>query len=183
MQPIPTKAAARTMLDGLVVADDAPMTGYSRSRFPHWIIVSGMCTTRETVLMRDGTGVVVGADCYPTAGSWHSVYDDATLTDPTLVDIDHVVPLAEAWRSGAASWTTRQRQDFANDLTRPQLVAVSGSVNRAKGDQDPAQWLPPSRSYRCTYAKIWIAVKSAWKLTAQQTEKDTLHTLLNGCDG
>ncbi|QIS03603.1 DUF1524 domain-containing protein [Nocardia brasiliensis] len=178
---IPTKAAAQSMLDGITVAADGPMTGYSREKFPHWITVSGQCSTRETVLLRDGTGVKVGADCYPTAGSWHSAYDDVTVTDPGGVDIDHVVPLAEAWRSGAAAWTTQRRQDFANDLNHPQLIAVSASSNRSKGDQDPSQWIPPNTGYRCTYAKIWIASKSVWQLSAQQAEKNALQQLLNGC--
>ncbi|WP_280427914.1 HNH endonuclease family protein [Nocardia brasiliensis] len=178
---IPSKAAAQSMLDGIAVAPEGAMTGYSREKFPHWITVSGQCSTRETVLMRDGTGVRVGADCYPTAGSWYSPYDSVTVTDPGAVDIDHVVPLAEAWRSGASGWTTQRRQDFANDLNHPQLIAVSASSNRSKGDQDPSQWLPPTTGYHCTYAKIWIASKSAWQLSAQQAEKNALQQLLNGC--
>ena len=71
-----------------------------------------------------------------------SLYDGTTLDSPTKVDIDHVVPLANAWRSGASAWTTDKREDFANDLDRPQLVAVSPTSNRAKGDQDPSTWKP-----------------------------------------
>ncbi|MEV0033510.1 HNH endonuclease family protein [Nocardia sp. NPDC050793] len=178
---IPSKATAQSMLNGLTVAPEGSMSGYSRDLFPHWITISGNCNTRETVLMRDGTGVQVGGDCAPTAGSWYSPYDNTTLTSSSSVDIDHVVALAEAWRSGASSWTTQQRRDFANDLTNPQLIAVSASSNRSKGDQDPSQWLPTNASYRCTYTKMWIASKSAWQLSAQQTEKDTLQTQLNGC--
>ena len=80
--------------------------------------------------------------CAATSGSWYSPYDGATWTAASDVDIDHMVPLAEAWSSGASSWTTAQRQAFANDLTRPQLIAVTDNVNQSKGDQDPAKWLP-----------------------------------------
>ncbi len=91
------------------------------------------------------------------------------------------MPLAEAWRSGASSWTTGKRQQFANDLTRPQLIAVTDNVNQAKGDQDPSTWLPPVASYRCTYAKMWIAVKAYWRLALQPAEKTALQNSLSAC--
>lgn len=112
------------------------MDGYSREKFPHWIDQGDSCNTREVVLKRDGTGVQVGSDCYPTAGRWYSVYDATWVSDPGDVQIDHVVPLADAWRSGADQWTTSRRQDYANDLRDPQLIAVSGSSNEDKSDQD-----------------------------------------------
>jgi hypothetical protein len=92
-----------------------------------------------------------------------------------------VVPLAEAWRSGASAWTTRKRQSFANDLTRPQLIAVTDNVNQAKGDQDTSTWQPPLTSYRCTYSKMWIAVKYYWGLRLQSAEKTALQSMLNTC--
>ncbi|HEX9230882.1 MAG TPA: DUF1524 domain-containing protein, partial [Jatrophihabitantaceae bacterium] len=143
---IPSKSTAQSELNTLVVASEGSMTGYSRDLFTHWIIISGTCDTRETVLKRDGTNVVVGSNCYPTSGSWRSPYDGATWTSPSDVDIDHVVPLAEAWRSGASSWTTSKRQAFANDLSDPQLIAVTDNVNQSKGDQDPSTWKPPLSS-------------------------------------
>ena len=82
-----------------------------------------------------------------------------------------MVPLANAWRTGAADWTDAQRSDFANDLTRPQLLAVSLSTNRSKGDQDPSEWKPPRRSYWCVYAQRWVAVKDYWKLRVTAAEK------------
>ncbi|WP_280275162.1 HNH endonuclease family protein [Nocardia wallacei] len=178
---VPSPGEARAMLGGLVVAAEGGASGYSRQKFPHWSTTSGECTTRETVLRRDGSGVEVDALCRPTAGSWRSLYDDTTVTDPSKIDIDHVVPLAEAWRSGADTWSTEERERFANDLGHPQLVAVTAAVNRAKGDQDPAQWLPPSLTYRCTYVRMWIAVKAVWRLSVQQAEKDALVEVLDGC--
>jgi hypothetical protein len=83
--------------------------------------VSGACNTREQVLKRDGTGVVTDSSCAATSGTWYSPYDGATWHAASDVDIDHMVPLAEAWRSGAWAWTTAQRQAYANDLGGPEL--------------------------------------------------------------
>lgn len=135
---VPPKSQVQSELNSLTVQAEGSMTGYSRDKFPHWITISGSCNTRETVLKRDGTNVVVNSDCYPTSGSWWSHYDGITAYAASDIDIDHVVPLAEAWRSGASSWTTSRRQAFANDLDGPQLIAVTDDVNSAKGDRDPS---------------------------------------------
>ena len=126
------------------------------------------------VLKRGGQGVVATADCKITKGTWFSVYDGKTASDPQDIDIDHMVPLANAWRTGAASWTDEQRTAFANDLDRPQLIAVTMASNRSKGDQDPSEWMPPRRDYWCTYAQSWIAVKTYWKLSVTAAEKTAL---------
>ncbi|MBQ1042750.1 MULTISPECIES: HNH endonuclease family protein [unclassified Micromonospora] len=178
---IPSQATAQSQLNALTVAAQGSMAGYSRDLFPHWITITGACNTREQVLKRDGTSVVVNSSCAATSGRWYSPYDGATWYAASDVDIDHVVPLAEAWRSGANSWTTSRRQSFANDLTRPQLIAVTDNVNQAKGDQDPSTWQPPLTSYRCTYSKMWITVKYNWGLTLQSSEKSALQSMLNTC--
>ena len=178
---IPSKASAESMLARLTVAGQQTMSGYSRALFPHWQIVRGRCDTRETVLKRDGTAVVVSAACAATSGRWRSPYDGATWTAASDIDIDHVVPLAEAWRSGANTWSTGRRQVFANDLRRPQLIAVTDNVNQSKGDQDPSTWQPSQASYRCTYAKMWIAVKSYWTLRLQPAEKTALQAMVKTC--
>ncbi|MGC4807499.1 HNH endonuclease family protein [Micromonospora sp. DT233] len=178
---IPSKATAQSQLNALTVAAQGSSSGYSRDLFPHWITVSGSCNTREQVLKRDGTSVVTDSSCAATSGRWYSPYDGASWSAASDVDIDHVVPLAEAWRSGASSWTTSRRQSFANDLTRPQLIAVTDNVNQAKGDQDPSTWQPPLSSYRCAYSKMWITVKYNWGLTLQSSEKSALQTMLNTC--
>jgi Uncharacterized protein conserved in bacteria len=184
-QPVGDEAdpagTARAQLDTLSVAEWAPMTGYSRERFHHWQSQGNSCDTRDRVLQRDGQGVVTGDDCRITAGTWFSVYDGQTLTDPSDVDIDHMVPLANAWRTGAAEWTDDQRAEFANDLQRPQLLAVSSSSNRSKGDQDPSQWKPPRREYWCTYAQSWIEVKAYWRLSVTADEKAALAEMLGTC--
>lgn len=174
-------AAARSYLATVTPKTEGSTSGYSRDLFPHWSTVSGTCNTRETVLKRDGSGVVQDSACAAVSGSWYSEYDGATWTAASDVDIDHMVPLAEAWRSGASSWTTTKRQQFANDLTRPQLIAVTDNVNQAKGDLDPGKWLPPRTAYRCTYARMWVEVKQYWALSMDSTEKTALVNILNAC--
>src|SRR6476660_3015841 len=129
------KQQVTAQLNELTVRAAGSMSGYSRDRFPHWSNQGNGCDTRDVVLKRDGANVTVGAECKITSGKWYSYYDDKWFSDPGGLDIDHMVPLANAWRSGASTWTDQQRQQFANDLTRPQLLAVSANTNRAKGDQ------------------------------------------------
>jgi len=171
----------RQQLAQLTVAKAGSMRGYSRERFPHWRETGRNCNVRDEVLRRDGTGIKLSG-CNVVGGSWLSLYDNRTFTDPQSLDVDHMVPLANAWRSGAAGWTERQREDFANDLDRPQLRAVSQTANRAKGDQDPSQWKPPNRRYWCRYAQDWIVVKLHWRLTITSTEKAALTKMLETCE-
>ncbi|KAF1833185.1 hypothetical protein BDW02DRAFT_393288 [Decorospora gaudefroyi] len=178
---IPSKSSATTMLAGLKVAAQGSQTGYSRDLFPHWVTISGTCNTRETVLKRDGTNVVTNSACASTSGRWYSPFDGATWTLASDVDIDHLVPLSNAWKSGASAWTTSRRQIFANDLTNPQLIAVTDNVNQSKGDKGPEEWKPPLTSYYCTYSKMWIKVKSVYALTITSAEKSALSSMLATC--
>ncbi|MFJ4198775.1 HNH endonuclease family protein [Streptomyces sviceus] len=179
--PTPVSAAtARTYLASLTVATEN-RTGYSRDLFPTWITISGTCNTREYILKRDGTNVVTDSACASTSGSWYSPYDGATWTAASDLDIDHLVPLAEAWDSGASAWTTARRQSFANDVTRPQLLAVTDNVNQSKGDQDPATWMPSLTSYRCTYVRAWVQVKYYYGLSVDSAEKSALTNYLANC--
>ena len=177
---LPSKAVVQSELNALTVRAEGASAPYDRDLFPHWITVNG-CDTRETVLQRDGGDVEVGSDCYPTSGSWYSEFDGQTRTAPSDIDIDHIVALSEAWYSGASEWTTARRQDFANDLTGPQLIAVTSDVNVSKSDKDPAEWVPPLASKRCAYSKMWIHTKSRWGLTVDSAEKTALQGLLNTC--
>jgi Protein of unknown function (DUF1524) len=173
-------AVAQRQLNELALATAASMKGYSRDRFPHWRTAGSNCDVRDSVLRRDGTGVQVDG-CNVLSGRWLSVYDNKWYDSPSMIDVDHMVPLANAWRSGADRWTDKARGDFANDLVRPQLVAVSATTNRAKGDQDPSRWRPGNRDYWCIYAQNWIAVKHYWKLTVTTAEKTTLADMLETC--
>ena len=179
--PTPVSAAtARSYLASLTVATES-RTGYDRDLFPTWITIEGTCNTREYILKRDGTNVVTNSACTATSGSWYSPYDGATWTAASDLDIDHLVPLAEAWDSGASAWTTAQRQAFANDVTRPQLLAVTDNVNQSKGDQDPSTWVPSRSAYVCTYVRAWVQVKYYYNLKIDSAEKSALTSYLAGC--
>ena len=178
---IPSAATAKSELSTLTVAASTHTTTYDRDLFPHWHTVTGACNTRETVLKRDGSGVVVDSACAATSGSWYSPYDGATWTLASDVDIDHMVPLKNAWISGAWAWTTTKRESFANDLTNPQLIAVTDNVNQSKSDQAPDTWKPPLSGYHCTYARMWVKVKYVWALTVTSAEKSALTTMLGTC--
>lgn len=178
---IPSAATAASRLAALAVAAESHGSTYDRDLFPHWITISGTCNTRETVLKRDGANVTTDSACAAKSGTWYSPYDGATWTQASDLDIDHMVPLAEAWASGAWSWTTSRRQSFANDLAGPQLWAVTDNVNQAKSDKDPAEWKPSVAAFRCTYARAWIQVKWSWGLTVDSSEKSALNTMLGAC--
>ena len=177
----PAVSTSRQYLNELTVRAEGSTTGYSRDLFPHWHTVSGTCDTREEVLKRDGSNVVTNSACESTSGRWYSVYDATWVEDDSGIDIDHMVPLAEAWKSGANAWTTAHREEYANDRTRAQLIAVSASSNRSKGDRDPASWQPTNASVHCIYAREWIWVKHYYELSVQADEKTALQTMLNAC--
>lgn len=174
-------AVARTQLAALTTGKPGTMAGYSRDKFTHWAEQGNKCDTREVVLKRDGTDVTQDAECRALTGRWKSLYDGATVTEAAKLDIDHMVPLAEAWRSGAAAWDAARRKAFANDLTRPQLLAVSASSNRSKGDQSPDLWQPTDKSSWCQYGRAWTTVKSHYGLTVTDGERATLTTMIDTC--
>jgi hypothetical protein len=157
-------------------------SGYSRDLFKHWIDADGDgCNTREEVLIAESlTPAQVDAyGCKVIEGDWYSPFDNVTHTLPGGLDIDHMVPLKEAWDSGAWAWTSRQRELFANDLSdRRPLIAVTAGVNRSKGEKDPSNWLPPNSAYLCTYLSDWVAIKAHWKLSMDQSEHGRVKNLL-----
>ena len=172
------------LLDRLVVEAEHP-DGYDRGLFRHWIDADGDgCDTRREVLIAEAvTAPSVGGDCALSDGVWVSRYDAETETGSGRgFDIDHLVPLKEAWESGAYAWDPETRERFANDLGyEHSLVAVSARSNRSKGAQDPTGWLPPEVSQRCWYATAWVHVKARWELSIDPAEADTLRDLVVGC--
>ena len=174
-----TPAQADTLQ--LTVAEDKT-TGYNRSAFKHWIDADkNGCYTRAEVLIAEAlVKPKIGPKCKLTGGKWLSTYDGKTITNASLLDVDHMVPLAEAWRSGAWKWSAAQRQAFANDLENSEaLIAVTLSTNRSKGDKDPALWMPSID--QCTYTQNWIAIKDKYSLTVDSGEAEKLNSLISSC--
>jgi hypothetical protein len=179
-QTDPPAATTVAELDALTVAPDASMAGYSRTRFGDgWATQPDGCDSRVDVLLADGTGVTRHG-CTVTGGRWTSLYDGVTVTSPHQLDIDHIVPLANAWITGARSWTTAQRVSFANDVHR-ELVAVTAHSNRSKGDEAPPGYQPPDTADDCQYAQRWVAVKLAYHLTVTSAERGALTGMLDRC--
>jgi len=151
------------------------LDGYNRSLFKHWIDENqNGCDTRAEVLIAEAV-VKPKKDkkCKLTGGKWLSAYDGKTLTDASKLDVDHLVPLAEAWRSGAWAWTTKQRQDYANDLSDSRaLIAVTLTTNRSKSDRDISDWVPKVDT--CGYVANWIAIKIRYSLTYDVKEAKSL---------
>ncbi|ALV48010.1 hypothetical protein ASR50_35195 [Streptomyces sp. 4F] len=160
--------------------------GYSRELFRHWNSgddPADGCNTRAEVLIDEAVEPpTVGAGCRLTGGLWWSYYDASWVTPASNLDIGHMVPLAEAWDSGASTWTAQRREAYANDQGSAQsLVAVTARSNRSKADQDPAEWLPPSADMHCRYAAEWVATKLRWTLTADTSELTALSNLADAC--
>ena len=186
---LPSPAAAadvfrgntRTALASLTVADEL-RAGYDRDLFRHWIDVDrDGCNTRYEVLIAEARSKPrISGRCSLSGGRWVSAYDGVQATTVRQLDIDHVVPLAEAWDSGASRWSSDTRERFANDLDDPRaLIAVTASSNRQKSDQDPAEWLP--QRAQCTYLVHWLAVKVRWSLSIDAEERDALRALITDC--
>ena len=169
----------------LVIEEEHSREGYDRSLFRHWIDADGDgCDTRKEVLIRNATQTpTVGEHCNLSGGRWISLYDGRVFTgDGGGLDVDHMVPLAEAWESGAWAWSPAKRQAFANDLeNRFALLPVSASSNRSKGARDAAERMPPDESSHCIYAIYWRDTKVAWDLTFDQAEVDALEIALARC--
>jgi hypothetical protein len=179
------QVTASGLLAALPVATDSGAP-YDRSLFGEWVDADGDgCDTRSEVLQAESTApVTLNAGCTVATGSWTSPYDGAVWTSASDVDIDHMVPLAEAWRSGASAWTAAQRAAYANDVDfGPALQAVTDDVNQAKSDRDPSAWLPPAAGAHCAYAVDWVATKWRWRLAVDGTEASTLGSLLAGTCG
>ena len=171
-----------SLLSSLTVAPERP-AGYDRDLFPHWDYLGDDCDVRDLVLITEArSGPSTGRSCPVGTGRWFSAFDGVTVRNPSELDVDHMVPLAEAWGSGARRWTTAVREAYANDIGYAgSLIAVTASSNRSKGDQDPAEWLPPRVSYRCTYVSHWIAVKWRWRLAVDASEQAALRVQVQAC--
>jgi hypothetical protein len=187
-----TGGAALTALDGLKVAPKGTMSGYTREKFgPAWTDDvndpdgHNHCDTRDDILARDLTAVSYkSGHCTVATGTLADPYTGRTIhfvrgPQSTKVQIDHVVPLGDAWTTGAAAWSATQRELLAEDPL--ELLAADGPANEAKGDGDASQWLPANTSYDCSYVARQIAVKAKYQLWVTSAEKSAMQKTLAGC--
>ena len=188
-------ATAGALLGQLPVAAKGSLAGYDRGCGagagcvfgPAWADVDhDGCDQRNDVLHRDLTAIQVRPgthDCVVVAGTLADPYTGTTVAfakaQASAVQIDHVVPLAAAWTQGAAAWSTRQREAFANDLGN--LVATEAGPNESKGDATADEWVPPNAGYGCAYARIIVTVKHHYALSVTAPEAAALRRLLAGC--
>lgn len=180
------KERATAIIETLAVKGRAAKTGYDRSSFSHWRDPDrNGCDARNDILRRDLNNLVIKSDsngCKVLGGVLADPYSGKNIDfvfGASLVDIDHVVALSNAWQTGAFQFTSEIRLQFANDPLN--LLAVSASLNRQKGDGDAATWLPPTKSYRCQYVARQIAVKKKYGLWITKPEKVAMSTLLAKC--
>jgi len=176
---------AAALLAEVDVRPEGEVSRYDRDAFGPWIDEDGDgCNTRHEVLRAESLvpAQMSTSGCKVVRGQWRSVYDGFTTDDPAQVEIDHLVALAEAWRSGADRWSPERRAAFRNDLGHPgALLAVSSSSNQSKADKDPAEWRPEDRGLWCRYATDWLTVKLRWGLTMDQAEHTATAEMLEGC--
>lgn len=178
------KNIAINLLNQLTIQEEA-RDGYKRELFMNsWSdFDSDGCDTRREVLIEESlVPVIIGEKCKIVSGKWLSIYDGTKTEDPTTLDIDHFVALAEAWDSGANLWSDEKRELFANDLSDPDaLIAVTRESNRNKGDRDPAEWLPILPETHCWYVTSWISIKHRWQLSVDQQEFEAIEKVLTSC--
>ena len=158
---------------------------YHRSLYGGWLDTDNDCqNTRHEILIAESR-VEASLDetgCVVIAGEWYDPYLDSLITDPSMIDIDHFIPLAEVHRSGGAKWDDRTRYSFGNDLSENGvLIPVSASVNRSKGHRDPADWLPPNTTYHCQYVDRWVTLKETWRLTMDYAERQAVMDIQGNC--
>jgi hypothetical protein len=180
--PFPT-VSSRTLLRQLKRAPEH-RAGFTATRFPGWTDADGdRCTTAAEVLLSEAVRApTVGVRCSLTGGRWLSPYDGQIRTASSRLVVDHLVPLAEAWQSGAHGWRRVARRQLANDLGYPStLVAVTRASAADRAGREPQDWLP-RRTYRCAYAAQWVAVKWRWRLAVDPAERRFLTRRLTACD-
>ena len=173
---------ATTALNTLKVADEV-RSGYVRTKFKHWVSTGNGGDSRKSVIISEAIiKPTIEKGCVIKGGEWLSIYDNTKVTEAGKLDVDHFVPLAEAWDSGASGWDASKREMYANDQTDPRhLIAVTGASNRSKSDRDPAEWMPTNKAYACQYLVNWISVKVRWNLSVDKVEKDFITTNLKSC--
>lgn len=183
-EDVVSQPAGRTvaaLLSEIVVRPESAKVPYRRDLYRHWLDQDDDgCDTRREVLAEEAQTPL--EHCWSRSGAWLSVYDGKVVDESGELDIDHVVALAEAHRSGADRWSADRKEAFANDLGSPwSLVAVTASTNRSKSDLDPARWSPANREGKCFLARATVITKWRWRLSVDKQEAAALKRLLRGC--
>ena len=173
-------------LAALQVSELVPTADYDRDDWGSWADADGDCiNTRHEVLILESL-VEVEMDpsgCKVVSGQWFGRFSGTYFSDPSLIDIDHFVPLANAHASGGWAWSPPDKRIYYNDLSDPShLIAVSRSANRSKGSRGPDEWMPPNPNYRCPYAQTWVNIKVRWGLAVTGSEMAALQSILPTCD-
>ena len=168
-----------------VTPPDIPI--YNRAEWRHWTDEDRDCQdARQEVLIEESEGPVIYEDsrkCKVISGKWKGLYTGEEFNDPSDLDIDHMVPLANAHASGAWAWNDEKKSEYANDLSYERhLIAVDDSTNQSKGKKGPEEWKPPDQGHWCKYAIDWITIKNTWGLTATDAEATSLAEMLRACD-
>ena len=204
-----TKESAETSLKELEVVEKEKDVDYNRTEWKHWISYNGnSCwNVREEVLKRDavpGTINLISKSKDPVtsekeacaigivsksegstkietngSGQWIDPYSGDLIDDSSKIDIDHIIPLSKAAKSGGQSWNKEEKEKFANDLEN--LLATSAKENRSKGDKGPGEYMPPNKDYRCQYAKSYISIAHKYSLTINKKDSKVLNETIKEC--
>ena len=184
--PAVTPTTPAISLDLIVAEVPADIPAYDRDDWSGWRDADGDCQNTRAEVLIDESRVPVtfktDRRCLVVSGEWLGVYTGTVVTEASNLDIDHLVPLNNAHRSGAWAWTRDRKREYANDLAYDDhLIAVTAGANRAKGANGPEQWRPPNTAFWCDYATVWIEVKQRWGLTATRAEATALTDMLATC--
>lgn len=164
-----------------------PAIPYERKAWPHWIDADHDCQDARTEVLISESYEPVGfedaRECEVATGRWQCPYTGKIISEAHLLDVDHLVPLANAHRSNGDKWDLSRRRRYANELDHTEhLIAVDYNANRSKGAKGPEAWLPPSEDYRCTYVREWAAVKLRWQLSMTTAEAVAVDDALALCE-
>jgi hypothetical protein len=183
----PTSTTIVTDVGPLVIAAPSHAETYDRDQFGSgWTDSDRDCqdSRAEALISESRVPVTFTAtnNCTVATGDWIDPWSGALNTSARALDVDHTVPLANAWRSGAWAWTTEQRIAFANVLDfADHLIGIPLGENRSKGDAGPEAWRPPDHASWCRYATVWIAIKAQWRLSATPGEWVALQEMTRTC--
>jgi len=175
-----TKKAESTLPKNTTIS----LASYDRKEWPHWIDADNDCQdTRAEILIRDSKSTIKfkrNKPCNVSWGKWLDPYTGQVFYKASDIDIDHIVPLAHAYKMGGQYWSREEKRAFANDFEN--LIAVEDNANQSKGAKPPQEWMPTNESFQCDYLIKWKYIKAKYQLEESDTEKDYIQNLNKNCD-